>query len=137
MLISLDNLIRRWFELKVFEVFLFYFMCLNGGGLRVMVFLDYVNVFYKLMMKLKISLNNKFKIVIVMVFEVLDFLVIVRRKSVEFVYIKVEWKGSLFVVVLGYVVLCNLYSDFKEVLYDRVVIYDLIYWFLYIGEVLL
>lgn len=112
-------------------------MCLNGGGLRVMVFLDYVNVFYKLMMKLKISLNNKFKIVIVMVFEVLDFLVIVRRKSVEFVYIKVEWKGSLFVVVLGYVVLCNLYSDFKEVLYDRVVIYDLIYWFLYIGEVLL
>lgn len=134
--ISLDNPTRRRSESKVSEVSSSHSTRLNGGGSRVTVSSDYVNAPHKLTTKSKTSLNNKSKTVTVTASEVPDPSATARRKSVEFVHTKVEWKGSSSAAALGHAVSRNSHSDLKEASHDRAVTYDPTYRPSHTGEVL-
>lgn len=66
----------------------------SGGGSRVTISSDYVSAPNKVATKTRTGLNNNSKTVTVTASEVPDPSGTSRRKSVEFVHTKVEWKGS-------------------------------------------
>ena len=87
----------------------------NGGGSRVTVSSDYVTAPNKVVTKTRTGLNNKSNTVTVTASEVPDPSGTYRRKSVEFVHTKVEWKGSSPTVPLSR----NSHGDLRRSSRDR------------------
>ena len=86
----------------------------SGGGSRVTISSDYVSAPNKVATKTRTGLNNNSKTVTVTASEVPDPSGTSRRKSVEFVHTKVEWKGSSPAVAS-----CNSHGDLRRGSHDR------------------
>lgn len=87
----------------------------TGGGTRVTISSDYVSAPNKVATKTRTGLNNNSKTVTVTASEVTDPSGTSRRKSVEFVHTKVEWKGSSPAVALS----PNSHGDLRRSSHDR------------------